>query len=450
MTASLTLPAGAAATNKRPALDRRSISVRRYALAGFATIVALFGGVGGWAVMTDLAGAVIAPATVVVAGNIKKVQHPTGGVVKDILVKNGDHVKSGDVVLRLDDTITRASLQVVLKQIDELTGRLARLRAERDGLDAVTFPAALLARSDEAGVNDILTGEHILFDSRLATRRNQKLQLGERITGLQQEGTGYVAQADAKSREIVLINRELDGLAQLEAKSLVRSDKMTAMRREQARIEGEMAQLSAAAGQTKDKIGEIEMQKLAIESEARSEIVKDIRDTESKLAELSEQRTASVDQLDRMIVRSPADGIVDQLAVFTVGGVIGSTEPIMVIVPQDDALVIEAKIAPRDIDQARSSRVAQVRFPAFNLRTTPTLNGRVQSISAEVTRDARLNLEYYVARVKFEDGELARLKGLELVPGMPAEVLIRTQERSALSYLLKPFEDQFAKAFKER
>lgn len=450
MTASLTLPAGAAATDKRPALDRRSISVRRYAFAGFATIIALFGGVGSWAVMTNLAGAVIAPATVVLAGNIKKVQHPTGGVVKDILVKNGDHVKSGDVVLRLDDTITRASLQVVLKQIDELTGRLARLRAERDGLDAVTFPEALLARSDEAGVNDILTGERILFDSRTATRRNQTLQLGERITGLQQEGTGYAAQANAKSREIVLINRELDGLAQLEAKSLVRSDKMTAMRREQARIEGEMAQLSAAAGQTKDKIGEIEMQKLAIESEARSEIVKDIRDTESKLAELSEQRTASVDQLDRMDVRSPADGIVDQLSVFTVGGVIGSTDPIMVIVPQDDALVIEAKIAPRDIDQARSSRVAQVRFPAFNLRTTPTLNGRVQSISAEVTRDARLNLEYYVARVKFEDGELARLKGLELVPGMPAEVLIRTQERSALSYLLKPFEDQFAKAFKER
>lgn len=447
MTASLTL---AASADRRPALDRRSISVRRYALAGFITILALFGGFGGWAVLTELSGAVIAPATVVVDGNVKKVQHPTGGIVKAILVKNGDHVKAGDVVLSLDDTITRASLQVVLKQIDELNGRLARLRAERDGFETVTFPEDLLKRANEPGINDILTGERILFESRVATRKNQMLQLGERITGLKQEGSGYAAQADAKSREITLINKELEGLAQLEAKSLVRSDKMTAMRREQARIEGEMAQLSAAAGQTKDKIGEIEMQKLAIESETRSEIVKDIRETESKLAGLSEQRTASLDQLNRMDVRSPADGIVDQLSVFTVGGVIGSTEPIMVVVPQDDTLVIEAKIAPRDIDQARSSRDALVRFPAFNMRTTPGLNGRVQSISAEVTRDARLNLDYYVARVKFDEGELKKLGEQELVPGMPAEVQIRTQSRSALSYLLKPFEDQFAKAFKER
>lgn len=450
MTASSIFPAADLASGRQPIFDRQALSVRRYAALGFATILALVGGVGGWAVMTDLSGAVIAPGAVVVDGNIKKVQHPTGGIVSDILVKNGDRVKAGEVVVRLDDTITRASLQVVLKQIDELTGRLSRLRAERDGAHDVVFADALLARSEEPGVNDILAGERILFQSRIATRRNQMLQLGERITGLKQEGAGYAAQADSKAREIVLINKELEGLAQLEAKNLVRSDKMTAMRREQARIEGEMAQLSAAAGQTKDKIGEIEMQKLAIDSETRAEIVKDLRETEGKLAGLVEQRTAALDQLNRMEVRSPADGIVDQMSVFTVGGVIGSTDPIMVIVPQDDTLVIEAKIAPRDIDQARSSRIAQVRFPAFNMRTTPNLSGHVQSISAEVTHDPRLNLDYYVARVRFDTGELKKLGALELVPGMPAEVQIRTQERSALSYLLKPFEDQFAKAFKER
>lgn len=450
MTASITLPAGGAETAMLPKLDSKRISVRGYIGAGVVTLLALVGGIGGWSVMTDIAGAVIAPGSVVVDGNIKKVQHPTGGIIKKILVSNGDRVKAGQVVVQLDDTITRASLDVVLQQIDELSGRLARLKAERDNLSTVAFPDDLSKRADDADVADILTGERILFESRTETRHNQKQQLGERITGLKQEAAGYVAQAEAKAREIDLIKKELEGLEKLESKKLVRSDKMTAMRREEARIEGEMAQLSASAGQTKDKIAEIEMQKLAIDSETRAEIVKDIRETESKLAELGERRTASVDQLKRMDIRSPADGIVDQLAVFTVGGVIGSTEPIMVVVPQDDRLVVEAKLAPRDIDQARSSHMAQVRFPAFNRRTTPSLEGTVQSISAEVTRDPQRNLEYYVARVKFSDDELRRLDGLQLVPGMPAEVQIRTGERSALSYLLKPFEDQFAKAFRER
>ena len=425
-------------------------AVRRYVAIGAVTIFALFGGAGGWAAFTDLAGAVIAPGTVVVDGNIKKVQHPTGGVVKDIGVKNGDRVKAGDIIMRLDDTLTRAGLQLIVRQIDELSGRLARLKAERDELPEVAFSDDLLRRAGEPAVGDILTGERILFHSRVATRRNQQRQLGERITGLKQEGAGYAAQADAKAREIALIAKELEGLTQLEAKNLVRSDKMTAMRREEARIEGEMAQLSAAAGQTRDKIGEIEMQKLALDSEARADIVKDIRETEGKLGELGERRAAAGEQLARMVIRSPSDGIVDQMSVFTVGGVINPSEPVMVIVPQDEALVIEAKIAPGDIDQARLQPLAKVRFPAFNLRTTPSLSGRVQSISAEVTRDPRLNLAYYVARVRLEAGEIEKLDGRELVPGMPAEVQIRTEERSALSYLVKPVEDQFAQAFKER
>lgn len=431
-------------------IDRNAISVKRYVFAGFAIIAALFGGIGGWATFTDMAGAVLAPGTVVVAGNIKKVQHPTGGVIKEILVRNGDAVKAGDILVRLDETVTRASLQLITKQIDELNGRLARLMAERDDAGSVTFPADLLARSDEPDIQEILKGEQILFEARIKTRTTQKQQLGERITGLRQESAGNTAQAEAKAREIALIKKELDGLEGLERQQLVRTEKMTSMRREQARIEGEMAQLSAAAGQSKDRIAEIEMQRLSIDSEAKAEVVKDLRETQGKIVELSERRTAALDQLQRIDIRAPSDGIVDQMSVFTVGGVVNTAEPLMVIVPQNEKLIVEAKIAPQDIDQVRSHKIAVVRFPAFNQRTTPSLNATIQSVSAEVTREPQNNLQYYTARIKIEDEEMKRLGALELVPGMPAEIQIRTTERSALSYLVKPLEDQFAKAFKER
>lgn len=431
-------------------LGGNGVSVKGYIFAGFLTIAALFGGIGGWATFTDMAGAVLAPGTVVVAGNIKKVQHPTGGVIREILVRNGDAVKTGDILVRLDETITRASLQLVTKQIDELSGRLARLIAERDDAAAVTFPGDLLARSSDPNINEILKGEQILFEARITTRTTQKQQLGERITGLRQESAGNTAQAEAKAREIALIRKELDGLEGLERQKLVRSEKMTSMRREQARIEGEMAQLSAAAGQSIDRIAEIEMQRLSIDSEAKSEIIKELRETQGKIVELSERRTAALDQLQRIDIKSPSDGIVDQMSVFTVGGVINTAEPLMVIVPQDDKLLVEAKIAPQDIDQVRSHTIAVVRFPAFNQRTTPSVNATIASISAEVTRDPQHNLQYYTARLKIDDAEMKRLGTLELVPGMPAEVHIRTTERSALSYLIKPLEDQFAKAFKER
>ena len=350
MTRTPTVPAVASAlpNSARPTLDRNVTSVKRYIIIGGVTVLALFGGVGGWAAVTDMAGAVLASGSVVVAGNVKKVQHPTGGVISEILVKNGDSVKTGDIVVRLDETVTRASLQLVTKQIDELTGRLARLKAERDDVPAVTFPQDLVGRIDEPDVAEILKGEQILFETRVQTRTNQKQQLGERITGLRQESAGNTAQAEAKAREIALIKKELDGLEGLERQQLVRTEKMTSMRREQARIEGEMAQLSAAAGQSKDRIAEIEMQRLSIDSEAKSDVIKDLRETQGKLVELFERRTAALDQLKRVDIRSPADGIVDHMSVFTVGGVVNSSDPLMVIVPQNDTLIVEAKIATHE------------------------------------------------------------------------------------------------------
>ncbi|MGQ0455715.1 MAG: HlyD family type I secretion periplasmic adaptor subunit [Hyphomicrobium sp.] len=432
------------------AADHKLVSVTRYVLAGVFTSVALVGGLAAWAATTELAGAVLAHGSVVVAGNVKKVQHPTGGVVGAINVKNGDRVKEGDLLVRLDETITRASLQLITKQMDELTGRRARLVAERDDAPAAVFPSELSNRASEPAVEQILAGERTLFDSRLKTRKAQKEQLGERIAGLREEVSGTTQQAAAKAMELDLIDKELAGLETLEAQRLVPTSKMMALRREAARLEGERAQLQASAGQSRGRIAEIEVQRLTIDSEAKSEAVSELRETEGKLVELSERRTAAEDQLKRIEIRSPADGVVHQMSVFTVGGVVNNSDPLMLIVPQGDDLVVEARIAPSDIDQARSHNQAVVRFPAFNQRTTPSIEGSVATIAADLTHEPQTGVSYYLARISFPREQLERLGGLKLGPGMPAEIQIKTEPRTALTYLVKPIEDQISKAFKER
>ncbi len=425
-------------------------SIRRYMMAGLATTFMLFGGLVTWAAATDLAGAVLASGTIVVAGNVKKIQHPTGGVIGNIFVKNGDRVKAGDLLVKLDETVTRANMQLITKQIDELTGRRTRLVAERDGVASLQFPGDLAARYSEPAVSQILTGEESLFRSRSSSRSAQQSQLGERIAGLREEVAGLINQSAAKAREIDLIAQELAGLQTLEAKHLVTTSKMMALRREAARLEGERAQLQAAAGQTRGRIAEIEVQKISLDSEAKSEVSKELRETEGTLVELVERRTAADDQLRRVEIKSPVDGLVHQMSVFTVGGVVNSSEPLMLIVPDDQKLVIEARIAPQDIDQARNHSAAFIRFPAFNQRTTPVIEGHVATVAADLTREPQTGISYYVATIELNEGEGAKLAGLKLMPGMPAEIQIKTDERSALSYLVKPIEDQFSKAFRER
>lgn len=447
----LSLPGPSSAAKEASRLDYRLTSVRRYVVAGMLTVIGLVGGIGGWAATTDLAGAVVASGTVVVASNVKKVQHPTGGVVGAIFVKNGDRVKAGDLLVRLDETVTRANLQVITRQLDELMGRQARLRAERDEAKTIVFPSELVARAGDPEVDQILAGEKKLFESRESSDQSKKSQLNERISAMKEEISGVVAQAEAKSKEIEFINKELTGLETLEAKQLVTTTKIMASRREAARLDGERSQLKAQAASSRGKIAEIEVQKLGIDQESTSETMKDLRETEGKIAELSERRTAAEDQLRRIDLKAPVDGVVHQLSVFTIGGVINTAEPLMLIVPEGDKLVIEAKIAPQDIDQARSHEEAMIRFPAFNQRTTPQISGRVTNIAADLTKEQQQpNIAYYVARVEISDEDMKKLVNLKLVPGMPAEVQIRTTARTALSYLLKPLQDQFAKAFKER
>jgi HlyD family secretion protein len=421
-----------------------------YMLAGLSVIILFGGGIGVWAARTEIAGAVIAPATVVVETSVKKVQHPTGGIVGEIRVRDGDKVNAGELLIRLDETVARANRQLIARQFDELAARAARLESERDGRVDMSVPDSLARRMDDPAVTKVLDGERSLLASRNEVQRAEKAQLRERIAQLEEEIGGITAQIAAKAREIELIAEELAGLERLEAQQLVTTSKMVALRREAARLEGERGQLVAAAAQARGRIAEIELQVLRVDQEARTDAVAELRRTQAQQAELGERLIAADDQLMRVDIRAPQSGYVHELAVHTVGGVIGPGETIMLIVPEGDRLLLEARLAPEDIDQVLRAQSALVRFAAFNQRTTPELKGTIRRVSADLARDARTGEPYYIVYVDIPEGELARLEDKRLVPGMPAEVQIQTQVRTALSYFMKPFTDQVSRAFRER
>ena len=427
-------------------------SIQRYMIAGMFIVGFVTLGIGGWAATSELSGAVIGQGVVVVDSSVKKVQHATGGIVRELRVRDGDRVKAGDILVRLDETQTLANATIITTSFDELLARQARLEAERDNADQIVFPKALLERardsSSEAG--RAIAAERTLFDLRRQARSGQKAQLKERSAQLQDEIKGYVGQVAAKQREVDFIHQELEGVRTLWQKSLVPITRLTALERDTARLEGERSQLSGTIAQAKGKIAEIELQIIQVDQDLRSEVGKDLIEARSKLSELAERKTAAFDLLNRIDIRAPQTGRVHELAVHTVGGVISPGEQIMLIVPDADALAVEVKIAPRDIDQVYVGQTAAMRFAAFNQKTTPEVEGEVGVVSADLTQDQRTGTSFYTARVLLKPEEIARLGDAKLVPGMPVDVFIKTPGRTALSYLTKPLRDQAERALKER
>jgi len=386
---------------------------------------------------------------VVVDSNVKKVQHPTGGIVSELLVREGQIVQEGEVVIRLDQTITRANLGVVTKSLDEFTARQARLEAERDGDEAIDFPQTLLARADNPDVERAVTGERRLFELRRKSRAGQKAQLRERVGQLEEEIQGMAMQLASKAREAELIATELEGVRDLYRKNLVTLQRVTALERDAVRIQGERGQLTAAQAGAKGRISEIEVQILQVDQELRSEVARELREVQARMGELSERRVAAEDQLRRVDIRAPQAGMVHQLAVHTVGGVVKPGEDLMLVVPKADELTIEARVMPQDIDQVRLGQTAVLRLSAFNQRTTPELEGRVSRISADITTDQRTGMTFYTIRIALDPAELAKLGTLRLSPGMPVEAFVRTADRTALSYFTKPLMDNVNRAFRE-
>jgi HlyD family secretion protein len=426
---------------------RRTRSIATHGVVGMTAIALLVASVGGWAAFAKLSSAAVAPGFVVVDSNVKKVQHPTGGVVGEILVKNGDHVKAGQVLLKLDETVTRANLGVVSSQLIQLSGRRARLDAERDEAAEITFPADF-DRSN-AMTADVISGEERLFASQRLGREKQKEQLQERIGQLKQEIEGLVSQIGAKEREVELIQQEMKGVQDLYRQKLVPLARLTSLQREETRLGGERGALMASKARAAGQISEIELQIIGLEQEAMTATLRDLRETEARISELVERKVAAEDQLKRVELRAPQAGIVHDIQVATVGGVIGPGEVLMQIVPTDDNMAIEVRISPTDIDQMHAGLPVTLRFTAFNQRTTPELQGELARIAADATRDERSGMMWFNARVKVLPEELAKISHLQLLPGMPVEAHVTTGERTALSYFMKPLTDQFARTFRE-
>lgn len=429
--------------------SKASRAIRRYVLVSGASIAVFLLGAGGWAATSKLSGAVVGLGTVVVEGNVKRIQHREGGIVGEIRVRDGRQVKAGELLIRLDDTVTRANLAIVIKQIDQLSARSMRLTAERDNAVAIKVPDELEARITELEIADDVQSERALFAARRATIEGQKAQLQQRIGQLQLEADGLTARRSAKDDELRLIDLELAGISTLHQKGLMPFSRLVELQRLRAQLSGERGQLTAEIARAATRRTETELQILQLDQDRRSEVLTELRDVDNKLAELSEQQLAARDQLKRVDLLAPQDGIVHELAVHTVGGVISPGETIMQIVPVNDSLVVEAKVQPVDIDQLHIGQAVVLRFSAFNQRTTPEISGTITTIAANLSSNPQTGEAWYSARIRIPMQELDRLGGLVLHAGMPVEAFIQTGERTALSYLVKPLTDQIARAMRE-
>ena len=424
---------------------------RRLALRGRVAIASLFalllvGGVGGWAATSKLSGAIVAAGTVLVDGEVKAVQQIDGGIVKRIGVKDGDEVAAGQVLVQLDDVQIRAERDILIGQVGELKARRVRLIAERDMSEDIIFPPDFTTTFPEA--EQVMQGERRLFEGGLRARTSQKDQLKLQVSQLGDEIEGLRAQQKAQADELELAQKERLGLAELAARKLIEGTRLTALDRDIARMTGQMGIIKSSIARAGGKMSEINLQLLAIDQTARNDAQGELRTVESQLGELEERLRATEDRLARTVVRSPVAGSVNELVVHTEGGVIVPAQTLMTIVPSDAVLAISFHVATKDIDQIAVGQNARLRFTAFNRRTTPEIAARVTRVSAAATRDSVTGEHFYIAEVKIT-GTLDALGGGRLLPGMPVEVYVETEEQVALSYFLKPFTDQISRAFRE-
>ncbi|HTN97738.1 MAG TPA: HlyD family type I secretion periplasmic adaptor subunit, partial [Nordella sp.] len=371
------------------------------------------------------------------------------GIVAEIAVKEGDRVVTGQVLVRLDETDLRAELSIVESMLDELNATRARLLAERDDRAEIEFPGELSSRMEDKRIADILTGQRKLFVIQKAALRGRIEQLTERIGQLAQEVTGLGAQYDSKKEQTRLVREELDNLRYLLKRGLMQANRVFALDRERANLEGQEGELIAQIAGTKGRISEIRLQMIQLDDDARTKTLSDLRETEAGIAEAEQRRIAAHAKLERAVIRAPRPGYVHQLAVHTIGGVIASGADIMAIVPDLDQLVIDVHVRPEDIDQVSVGQTAQLRFPAFDQRTTPEVTGEVMQVAADLTKPTDQQLPYYAVRIRLAATQVELLGSNTLKPGMPAEAFIRTRERTPFSYLLQPLTDQIAHTFRE-
>ncbi len=420
-----------------------------YMVFGVFLVVGLVGGLAFWSVSAKLDGAVIAGASFAVESKRKTLQHLEGGIVQNIFVQEGDQVREGQILLRLDSTIDSAGLSIIENDLQERFAQRDRLRAELRDLADFAFSAEAFDFEDKSSLGKILDGQKELFKARLQSRSSEAGLREQRIARLSEEIAGLRRQRQSNDRQIELVNAELQGLRKLEKQSLVPKRRLLALEREAERIRGQSEALGVSMSRSLSLIDEIRLEGLRAKRLFDEQVTTELRLVEPMIAKLLEQRVAAKKKLSLVEVRAPADGFVVDLKVHTRGGVIRPGDDIMDIVPAGEKLILEARVAPVDIDKVKAGQQARVQLSAFDQATTPEAIGEVVSISADSLKDERSGELYYLARLKLAASQPEMITKLTLVPGMPATVFVQTGSRSPLSYLLEPFNSRLPRVFAE-
>lgn len=439
--------------NKTPALPETESNVpvdeMPVVRIGLAIIAVAFGSLLLWSLLAPIAKGVVASGTIVVDTNRKAIQHLEGGIVSEILVRDGDEVKAGQLLMRLDEVTSQAQRDVLYGQYLAVKAKEARLIAERDQAAEITWPEELQGDDSNGRKASIRANEQQVFTSRRDSLAGQLAIYEQRIKQLDEQSRGMQAQVTANSEQIRLIDGELEGLNQLFEKGYASKTRLLELQRRRAELDGDRGNYEAEIARSKVQIGEARLQIIQLRKSFEEDVADKLREAQQQMFDLEDRLTSANDVLQRREVRAPSDGIIVGSRVHTVGGVVRGSDVLMEIVPTNDKLIIEAMVNPIDIDVMAVGLESDVRLSAFSSHLTPMLHGRVVQVAADATTDPQHGTRYYTARIEVEKSELEKLGDLKLVPGMPAEVLVKAGERTIFEYLLRPLTDSFFRAFKE-
>ncbi len=425
-------------------------NMRRFLAIGYVTLAALVIGLGAWGFGTRIAGAIIATGSVEVKGNRQVVQHPSGGVIEAIHVRDGDRVAEGDVLVELDGEEMRSELGIVEGQWFEILARKSRLSAERDLSDTIVFDPLLLEEvARNPAIGTLMAAQQQQFDARRKVQQDEVEQLLERETQIAKQIEGLESLRDSNVLQIDLLSQEISGQETLLAQGLTQLTRVLTPQRELARLRGTDGQVEASIAENRGKIAETAIERVRLVSETREKAIDELRDLEFREIELRERRTNLIDQIGRLQLRAPVSGVVYGNTADTLRAVIRPADPVLYIIPSDAQLIVRVQIEPASIDKVHIGQVATLRYSAFDTRTTPEVEGEVIAVSADAFEDEQTRMRYYRADIAIGAEAREQLAGLEILPGMPVEAFIRTEDRSPIVYLAKPLTDYFTKAFRE-
>lgn len=423
--------------------------LNRLVRRGFGALAVLVLGLGGLAALLPMAGAVICPGEVSVETQVKEISHPEGGVAAAILVKDGDRVRKGQALLRLDTRVSGAAAASAGLTLDQLLAREARLRTVAQGRATIAFPSVLAARAAEPEARAAMADERAALALERQARSDQSRQLLARIAQSRAEIASFTGQAAAGERQRALVGQELSQARDLFADRLATLDRLNALERAAVGIDAQVGAARAGAEQARARIGDLRAQLAALSSTARSEAALELAQVQTQIAQVRKDDAAARERVDRSVIRAPVSGVVDKLAVRTLGSAVPAGQPLMELVPDRDRLVVKAQVRPTDVDAVARGQVAHLRFTALDARTTPEIAGRVERVAADRSTDRATGQSYYVVTISIADAELAKLEDARISVGMPVETFIRTRQRTLLQYIIRPLSDQLARALRE-